>query len=70
MCLLTSGSAQAETVTGERSSLPGIGLRAGSILSHRIAIDIGGTFTDLLSLDETSGELLVSKDSTTPADFA
>jgi N-methylhydantoinase A len=42
----------------------------GSILPYRIAVDIGGTFTDLVSVDETTGALSLAKDSTTPADFA
>jgi N-methylhydantoinase A len=36
----------------------------------RVASDIGGTFTDLVFLDEATGETGVSKTSTTPADFA
>jgi len=36
----------------------------------RVASDIGGTFTDLVYLDEASGELGVAKASTTPANFA
>lgn len=38
--------------------------------SGRIATDVGGTFTDLVYLDETSGELEVAKVLTTPADPA
>ncbi len=34
----------------------------------RIAIDIGGTFTDICVLDETTGELRVAKTASTPAD--
>ena len=37
---------------------------------RRLAIDIGGTFTDLVALDEASGELTLEKTLTTPADFA
>jgi N-methylhydantoinase A len=33
---------------------------------HRVAIDIGGTFTDLAAVDEETGSLVVSKASTTP----
>lgn len=36
----------------------------------RVASDIGGTFTDLVYLDETTGEVGVAKASTTPANFA
>ncbi|MCC6791643.1 MAG: hydantoinase/oxoprolinase family protein, partial [Thermomicrobiales bacterium] len=36
--------------------------------TYRIAIDIGGTFTDVVILDEVSHELRVAKVSTTPAD--
>src|SRR5205823_4444186 len=37
---------------------------------HRLGVDIGGTFTDLVLLDETSGRLLVGKVLTTPRDPA
>ncbi len=36
----------------------------------RVASDIGGTFTDLVYLDEKSGEVGMAKVSTTPANFA
>ncbi len=36
----------------------------------RVASDIGGTFTDLVYLDEKTGEVGVSKASTTPQNFA
>ena len=36
----------------------------------RIATDVGGTFTDLVYLDEVSGQLGTAKASTTPANFA
>lgn len=36
----------------------------------RVASDIGGTFTDLVCLDENTGEVGVSKASTTPKNFA
>jgi N-methylhydantoinase A len=36
----------------------------------RVASDIGGTFTDLVYLDEKTGEVGVAKASTTPANFA
>ncbi len=38
-------------------------------MSARVAVDIGGTFTDLVFLDEASGEVGVAKASTTPARF-
>ncbi len=37
---------------------------------RRLAIDIGGTFTDLVALDEESGKLALEKTLTTPGDFA
>jgi N-methylhydantoinase A len=39
-------------------------------LGYRVAVDVGGTFTDLCALDEKTGNLLFIKDSTTPANFA
>jgi N-methylhydantoinase A len=39
-------------------------------LSYRIAIDIGGTFTDYVAMDEQTGELVVTKASSTPSNFA
>ena len=36
----------------------------------RVATDIGGTFTDLVYLDERTGQIGVAKASTTPANFA
>ncbi|MDD5264127.1 MAG: hydantoinase/oxoprolinase family protein [Candidatus Bipolaricaulis sp.] len=39
-------------------------------MSRRLAVDIGGTFTDLVSLDETTGVLDLGKTLTTPANFA
>ena len=35
----------------------------------RAAVDIGGTFTDLVTLDEESGRVGVAKASTTPGRF-
>ncbi|MGH2391481.1 MAG: hydantoinase/oxoprolinase N-terminal domain-containing protein, partial [Chloroflexota bacterium] len=35
----------------------------------RVATDIGGTFTDLVRVDENTGELRSTKTSTTPARF-
>lgn len=39
-------------------------------MSFTIAVDIGGTFTDLLGYDDETGETVSAKTSTTPADFA
>lgn len=39
-------------------------------MSVRVAIDVGGTFTDLVGYDEKAGTLVVAKESTTPADFS
>jgi len=38
-------------------------------MSYRIAVDIGGTFTDLVYLDERTGDVREEKAHTTPADF-
>jgi len=38
-------------------------------LALRIAVDIGGTFTDLVALEEMTGEISLSKTSTTPKDL-
>ena len=39
------------------------------MMGWRIGIDIGGTFTDVAVLDETSGRVGIAKVSTTPHDF-
>jgi len=39
-------------------------------LTVRVAIDVGGTFTDLCGLDERTGTFTFVKDSTTPSNFA
>ncbi|HEU5320710.1 MAG TPA: hydantoinase/oxoprolinase family protein, partial [Methylomirabilota bacterium] len=39
-------------------------------MTWRIGVDIGGTFTDVVLADETSGAVSVVKVSTTPRDFA
>lgn len=36
----------------------------------RVAVDIGGTFTDVVAFDETNGAIWEAKASTTPANFA
>ena len=35
----------------------------------RVAVDIGGTFTDLVHLDEETGDVGLAKAATTPAAF-
>lgn len=35
----------------------------------RIATDIGGTFTDLVSIDEKNGRIVAQKSHTTPPNF-
>jgi len=39
-------------------------------VGQRLAIDIGGTFTDLVALDEKTGEIILGKTLTTPRNFA
>lgn len=39
-------------------------------MPKRLAIDIGGTFTDLVALDEATGEITLEKALTTPDNFA
>jgi len=39
-------------------------------MAFTVAVDIGGTFTDLLGYDEATGRLVSAKSSTTPADLA
>jgi len=39
-------------------------------VSYRIAIDIGGTFTDYVALDEETGSIIVAKSASTPSNFA
>ncbi len=38
-------------------------------MSYRIAVDIGGTFTDYVALNEDNGKLTVTKSSSTPGSF-
>ena len=40
--------------------------RPGVVAAHRLAIDIGGTFTDLAAVDGTTGRLVLAKADTTP----
>ena len=37
-------------------------------MSFRVAIDTGGTFTDVVAIDEMTGELAVTKTPSTPSD--
>jgi len=39
-------------------------------LSISVATDVGGTFTDLVAYNERTGQLIVAKESTTPADYS
>ena len=39
-------------------------------MAKRVAVDIGGTFTDFVGLDEASGGIVLGKALTTPANFA
>ena len=43
-------------------------LRRGNGMSVRLAIDIGGTFTDATLIDEETGEVSIAKVLTTPSD--
>src|SRR5215212_7379358 len=36
--------------------------------THRVGVDIGGTFTDLIIFDDATGALTIGKTLTTPAD--
>jgi N-methylhydantoinase A len=50
-----------------------MGLAGGRVMSKprlRVGIDTGGTFTDVVAVDEVSGELTVTKTPSTPADPA
>ena len=39
-------------------------------MTIRVGIDTGGTFTDLVALDEKTGEIQISKRPSTPAEPA
>ncbi|WP_247730744.1 hydantoinase/oxoprolinase family protein [Halovivax limisalsi] len=39
-------------------------------IATRIGVDVGGTFTDTVFLDESTGELTIAKSSSTPADYS
>ena len=37
-------------------------------MSYRLGVDVGGTFTDLILIDETSGKIFAAKVPSTPDD--
>lgn len=39
-------------------------------IATRIGVDVGGTFTDTVFLDESTGELTIAKSSSTPSDYS
>src|SRR5438477_8293494 len=49
---------------------PSRGMTAASPSGFRVGVDIGGTFTDLILIDDATGQLTVGKVLTTPADPA
>src|SRR6476646_7561355 len=53
-------------MTGMSTTTPDGGPQAATL---RIAVDIGGTFTDVAAFDESSGQLLLGKWSSTPRDL-
>ncbi len=40
----------------------------GALMSYRLGVDVGGTFTDLFLVNERSGEVFTAKVPSTPAD--
>lgn len=40
----------------------------GALMSYRLGVDVGGTFTDLFLINERSGEIFTAKVPSTPAD--
>ena len=42
--------------------------REGALMSYRLGVDVGGTFTDLFLVNERSGEVFTAKVPSTPAD--
>jgi N-methylhydantoinase A len=38
-------------------------------MGHVVGVDIGGTFTDLVAIDSTTGETVVAKEASVPGDF-
>ncbi len=59
-----------KTAAGEPVEQVRVTRRKKHMTGLRIATDIGGTFTDLVYLDEETGEVTVAKASTTPHNFA
>ena len=49
---------------------PSAAARPARAASWRIGVDIGGTFTDVVLVEETTGRVEVVKVPTTPRDFA
>jgi N-methylhydantoinase A len=47
-----------------------LGVAKGKIVGRDISIDIGGTFTDLFGIDNSSGETFSAKSLTTYDDLA
>jgi N-methylhydantoinase A len=43
-------------------------MNQGAATTYRLGVDVGGTFTDLLLIDESSGETFSAKVPSTPAD--
>jgi N-methylhydantoinase A len=43
--------------------------KVGGMMAFQVALDIGGTFTDLVAFDDRTGELRHAKSSTTPDDL-
>ena len=52
------------------TSETGISEAHAKAMALTVAVDIGGTFTDLLAYDDAAGRLFSAKSSTTPGDFA
>src|SRR3954447_10436671 len=51
--------------------MPGSGTTTGSDMArYRVSMDIGGTFTDVVTYDDSSGVFAASKASTTPGNLS
>jgi len=48
--------------------VPDSNTRADTVRSYRVGVDVGGTFTDVVLVEERTGEILVAKVATVPAD--